>query len=82
MPETAKKRRNLKRLARVYEAAKALSIHYDWNTGHSALQSRRKLLKALNAIEPVPDFETKVPPRQHRSRRRVQKKSSGSKAGT
>lgn len=51
----------IRKLRAVYEAARGLCMGYDWNNGTAAKACgyRRKLLSAVNAIEPVPDFEGK-----------------------
>lgn len=51
----------IRKLRKVYEAARGLCMGYDWNKGTAALHHgyRRRLLDAVNAIEPVPDYEGK-----------------------
>ena len=52
---------NIRKLRAVFEAAYGLCHGYDWNNGTAAKDCgyRRKLLSAVNAIKPVPDFEHK-----------------------
>jgi len=47
----------IRKLRRVYEAARGLCHGYDWNDGtHAKLHRYRKqLVDAVNAIEPLPD---------------------------
>ncbi|MEY9806936.1 hypothetical protein [Bradyrhizobium elkanii] len=52
---------DIDKLRSVFEAAYGLCHGYDWNNGTAAKACgyRRKLLSAVNAIRPVPDFEGK-----------------------
>lgn len=49
-----------KQLEKVYNAARGLCFGYDWNFGTHAGIYRKRLLRAVNAVEKIPDFETKV----------------------
>lgn len=53
--------RRIEQLETVFEAAYGLCMGYDWNNGTAAIRAgyKRKLLSAVNAIKPVPDFEGK-----------------------
>lgn len=44
------------------EAAFGLCCGYDWNNGNHAVMHkyRRKLLEAVNALRPVPDYDGKI----------------------